>query len=180
MAFNLFLAFLPVLFIWLYFAFKNKVLKGLFLILWLLYLPNSIYIITDLIHLFEDWASLTYTEKLVVLFQHITFELLGLFAFLLAMYPFEKILRKSQWKKQTTLILVALNFLLGFAMVLGRVDRVNSWNIVTNPTLVLRSTIHTITSIDLFSLAILFGLFANLFYFLFRKNIKDIFSPSNS
>lgn len=174
MIYNLILAFLPLLFIWLYFAFRNKLIKGLFLILWLFYLPNSIYIITDLIHLFEDWAKLTYTEKLIVLFQHITFELLGLFAFLLAMYPFEKIVRKSQWKKQTTQILVGLNFLLGFAMVLGRVDRVNSWNIITDPSLVVRSTIHTLTSFDLFSLAILFGLFANLFYFLFRKNIRDI------
>ena len=58
MNWNLFLAFLPLLFIFLFERVKNIYKKSFYFLAWLFFLPNAIYMITDLIHLRDvgpDW-----------------------------------------------------------------------------------------------------------------------------
>ncbi len=172
-AFNLYLALLPVLFAALFFAFRNKILKGIFFILWILYLPNSIYVITDTLHMLEQWDIVDMVGKLVLLIQYFILEFVGLAAFIFALYPFERLLRKSRRiKRHTTTLIVVINFLIGLGMVFGRVDRLNSWDVFTTPQAVVVSIIHVFTTVELLGLAILLGLFANLVYFLFRDLAK--------
>jgi uncharacterized membrane protein len=53
--------------------------------------------------------------------------------------------------------------------VLGRVERINSWQVFTDPMRVIDSAITVLTSLDLLIVLILFGLFCNFLYFLFRR-----------
>jgi uncharacterized membrane protein len=68
-----------------------------------------------------------------------------------------------------------MNSLIGYGMVLGRVLRVNSWQVITAPSEVLRATVEVFTSFNLILLTILFALFVNFFYFLFRGSVKKFF-----
>ena len=175
MAFNLALAFLPLVFALSFFKFNNAVLRFIFFCAWLAYLPNSAYVITDMIHFIDDWGVATSMEKGVIIWQYIIFEFFGLAAFVFALYPFEKALKTTKIKKHITTALIIMNTLIGFGMVLGRIHRVNSWQILTAPGEVLRSMMQVFTSIELILLTILFALFVNFFYFLFRNSIKKFF-----
>jgi len=165
MAFNLYLAILPVIFAWFILKTKHKTLKFIVGILWILYLPNTIYIITDLHHLIKQWEIVNVLEKLVLVMQYLLLEAIGLVCFFIAFQPFEKWITKSFY-------LIAINFIMAFAMVLGKIERVNSWDVFTNPLNVAISAIHVLTSFETITLVILFGLFANFLYFLFREKIK--------
>lgn len=138
------------------------------LVLWFVYLPNTIYIVTDLLHLLQQWHQLTGWEEIILFVQYIILEICGFATFFLAVRPFEKILREFHLQKWETASIIVLNFLVGFAMVLGRVDRVNSWEILINPYHFFSSSMHVAMSLPLVGLAILFGLFANVVYFLLK------------
>ncbi len=177
MAFNLYLAFLPIVFYWLFFTLKGKFLKCIFALLWLVYLPNTIYVFTDLHHLVEQWIEVNTLGKLFLAYQYAFLEIIGLTCFLFAFYPLEKVIHYFKWKKDTRYtVLILLNFCIGFAMVLGKIERVNSWDVFLNPQFVILSTISILSSIKMLGLVILFGLFANCFYFLFRNRAKRLYA----
>src|SRR3989337_2974809 len=116
MSFNLALAILPVIFMVLFFTLRNRFLKGIFFILWFLFFPNTIYVLTDVEHIIRQWP-----------------EVVGLCAFLIALFPFEKQLQKYTTKQVTILLIIGYNFLIGFAMILGKVERVHSIDIFLHP-----------------------------------------------
>jgi uncharacterized membrane protein len=68
-----------------------------------------------------------------------------------------------------------LNFLIGYAMVIGKVERVNSWEIFTATERVIVAVNHLLHSSSLLALGFLFGLFVNFFYFLVRKPLTHYF-----
>ncbi|MEK7572190.1 MAG: DUF1361 domain-containing protein [Patescibacteria group bacterium] len=176
MAWNLFLACLPLLFIWLYLRVQGKFWKAFLGVLWLLFLPNSIYVITDLLHPFRQLRGLIPVEQGLLLLQYVIFETLGLLYFLLSLYPFEKTVRRmKQCKRHTTSIIVSLNMLLGFAMALGRVERSNSWDVFFAPWKLVDEVVSLLTTPISLALAILLGLFANFFYFLLREPMSKLY-----
>src|SRR6266403_392571 len=169
MIYNLYLAVLPVIFCWFLFKMPHKIYTVIVVFLWFLYLPNTIYVFSDLHHLVQQWGMFNIAGKVVLLYQYTILEIIGLTCFLVGFYPFEKILNTYKITgNKATIILIALNFLMGFAVVLGKFERVNSWDLFLNPIFVITSTLHTLFSYQMFGLIILFGLFANFFYFLFR------------
>lgn len=176
MTYNLYLAALPVIFSFFLFKTPNKFLTAILAILWILYLPNTIYVFTDLQHLIDQWSKVGDFERTILVVQYTIFEVIGLAGFLIAFHPWERILQKyTHSNKQFILGLVGINFLIGFAMVLGRVERINSWDVILNPLLVISSTLHVVTSYEMIGLTILFGLFSNLFYFLFREKAHQLY-----
>ncbi len=176
MTYNLYLAVLPVIFSWFLFKMPNKFFTVLLATLWILYLPNTIYVFTDLQHLIEQWSKVGGIEKLILVSQYVALEVIGLACFLIAFHPWERILQKyTHSNKQFIIGLIGINFLIGFAMVLGRVERINSWDVLLNPLSVLSSIFHVVTSYEMIGLTILFGLFSNLFYFLFREKAKKLY-----
>jgi uncharacterized membrane protein len=165
MLLNAWLAILPVLFINLALIFQQKPFKSLFFILWFLFIPNTIYVVCDMTHLIDQWSLLHGEQRFILLLQYIALESCGIAAFLLGLAPFHKLLLQSKWKKESTNILIGLNFLIGFALVLGKIERVNSWEVITNIPHLVNSLLHTLTYLPLLSLSFLLGVFANLVYF---------------
>lgn len=172
MAFNLALAIIPLIFMILFFQTKKKLLQGIFLFLWLLFLPNTIYVFTDLDHFIDQFPQVSALGKLLILGQYGALEIIGFFLFFLTLSPLEKIIKKQKHLKHLSLqILWFFNFLLGIALVVGKVERVHSSYIFTNPRIVIEGFTHIFASFSLFWLSILFGLFINCCYFLFRKPV---------
>ncbi len=170
---NSFLAVIPVLCGWLMVKTHQKFLQGTIALLWFVFLPNTLYILTDLRYLPEQWPVMSTTGKLALAVQYGLYEFIGVSCFLLALYPFEKTLVLSRWREHKfilPLLLVVLNFVIGFGMVLGRVQRLNSWDIFFAAPNVLHAAWQIVSSLDLLLLGVLFGILANSVYFLFKAS----------
>ena len=61
--------------------------------------------------------------------------------------------------------------MVGFGIVLGRIQRLNSWEIFTETERVITDSLQITTSSKLVMYAIFFGLLGNLVYFIFRKRL---------
>jgi uncharacterized membrane protein len=126
---NLFLAWLPLLFSSMIkdekFSFKNVI----FFCLWLLFFPNSPYLITDLFHL-EQREGVPLYYDLVLLFMAAWN---GLLMGLYSLRNIEQRLLKRFSVTKVKLMVLSFFALCGFGIYLGRYDRYNSWHLVTQP-----------------------------------------------
>lgn len=131
---NLLLAFIPFI-ISLFIVYLKKIgkLRDVYFIIlgiiWLLFLPNAPYIVTDLIHI-GVVRSVPVLYDSVLLF---TSAWLGLLLGLNSIFHIEKVLLSKYSKKTTNIIILIILLLISFGMYLGRFLRFNSWDILTNP-----------------------------------------------
>jgi uncharacterized membrane protein len=135
---NIFLAWIPYMISY----YLNKPVTGkrwkevLLFSVWLLFFPNALYIITDLVHLQMD-TSIPKWFDAILLF---TSSVVGLMMAFISLYRVEKFLSKRIRKKGVPIIIAGILFLGSFGVYLGRFLRWNSWDIIRNP-LSLLSTI---------------------------------------
>lgn len=133
---NLFLAFLPLVFIqmasW-WSRFPKAVLLVFFCgMMSLLFLPNSPYIMTDLFHL-KNWKSSygvpLWFDTLLIFSYAIT----GIILFYATLLSMERLLKNYFSNFWSNSILLTIIFLNAFGIYLGRYMRFNSWDIVADP-----------------------------------------------
>lgn len=101
--------------------------------LWLAFLPNSFYLVSDLIHL-QTTAEVSVLYDAVLFTSFIFNAFLGGFV---SLYLIHKELLKRLSNRQTSIIIAAVLFVCSFAIYLGRVLRWNTWDILLHPTGVL-------------------------------------------
>src|SRR6266566_1746658 len=169
---NSFLTLIPILCGWLMFKTRQKFLQGAFALLWFAFLPNTLYILTDLRYVPQQWMVLSRVGKIGLAVLYLLYEFIGVGSFLLALYLLEKTLRGARWRENKVLLpllLIAVNFCIGFGMVLGRVLRLNSWDIFFAPHKVAHAAFSLLSSLELLLLGVFFGVVANAVYFLFRS-----------
>ena len=177
MVYNLYLGVLSVIFSRFLFKMPHRIYSWIAGTLWFLYLPNTIYIFSDLHHLVEQWTTVDLVGKIILIIQYGVLEAIGLTCFLVAFYPVEIILQRLGFSKNNLAYLIVLfNMLIGQAIVLGKIQRVNSWDVFMNPNFVISSALTQVNSYQLVVLGILFGLFTNFFYFLLRDKAKKLYS----
>lgn len=134
MAWNLGLAWLsPVFILWLLNTLKYKrwsTWQGITLsLLWLGFLPNSFYLVSDFIHLPESPPS----ELLYDAVMFTSFALNGLLLGYISLYLFHvQLLRRVSARAARGVIGLVL-LLCSFAIYLGRDLRWNSWDVFVNP-----------------------------------------------
>lgn len=134
---NLLLGLMPLIFIKLYQGTRSRGLGWVFLILWLAFLPNAIYMVTDFIHLSGEvfyvnkpyqviykrdlliWARLISIVVGFILSSYLGLESLYL------VYDQEE----KKGKARARGLLVLVSFLIGIAIYIGRFLRFNSWDI---------------------------------------------------
>lgn len=182
MIYNSLLALIPVFLGWLVYSVQNTKIKYILFFAWLAFVPNTIYILTDIVHLLRDLKFFSPFGTLVILIRYIFFLSLGFLTYILALYPIERTFSKLIKKKKsatTTRLIIAINFLIGIGIVLGRVYRVNSWELITQSEKVLDALLQTISSPKMIALALLFGLLANFIYFLFKQQTTKYFFKKN-
>jgi uncharacterized membrane protein len=130
---NLFLAFIP----WLATSIvvvkvgtvKNRFILAGLLATWILFFPNSPYILTDLVHLQPRSNAPMWFDLVLIL----SFAWTGLSFGFISLLDIENLLL-ARWKKPSVAILtVFLLFLSGFGIYLGRYLRWNSWDIIQDP-----------------------------------------------
>ena len=172
---------------------KNKFVWAIiFGILWLIFFPNSVYMITDFIHISNDklvWyeASARYTinngtmysfdimqwVKLMVIGIGVVY---GLLVGMESLNVFYRFLNQKIPKPISCLIIAGVSLLSGFGVYIGRFLRFNSWDLLM-PWSLLR---EVLTNINTFAIEFMFAfsgfiLILFLLYVLFRNVIAENF-----
>lgn len=134
LAYNLFLAWIPfVLALWLQRMLRSKLWSSwvpfVLTLLWLGFLPNSFYMVTDYIHL-QDVPRIDPVFD-AVMFSSFIFNafILGLFS----LYMVHEELLKRVSRAVSWWLVGAVVFLSSFAIYIGRELRWNTWDVFLNP-----------------------------------------------
>ncbi len=172
---NLFLAWIPfaISSFLLIFNIKSKISLAFAIAVWILFFPNSPYILTDLFHL-KIRSSVPIWYDLVVI---LSYAWTGLFCGFISLLDIEKLL--SGYFKKTTIsyITIFFLFLTSFGVYLGRFLRWNSWDILNNPfglfnDIIVR-IIYPMEYTKTWGVTILMGIMLNFMYFM-MKSMKNI------
>lgn len=174
---NLILAWLPLISSWnLQKSLKKLIWSSWFNLcltaLWLVFLPNSFYIITDFIHL-QDTASYSLLYDAVMI---LSFTLNGLLLGYLSVYIVHQLLlaRISKVKAQSIIGIVFLAS--SFAIYLGRYMRWNSWDIIINPAGILFDVsdrlLNPFANPQTFSTTLLFFFFISTTYIIIGRFVE--------
>lgn len=126
---NLFLAAIPFVAAEVFARARWHVTRWPALVVWLLFLPNAPYIITDFIHLRERPPVPLWYDVLVLLSCAGTGLLLGYGSVMLVQRAIAR-----RWNVRTGWAVAVISILLSaFGIYLGRFVRFNSWEVVTDP-----------------------------------------------
>ncbi|WP_229235990.1 DUF1361 domain-containing protein [Dyadobacter tibetensis] len=141
MDWNLFLSWIPLIVAFLannysvHFR-EGRVGLALMSILWLAFFPNAPYMITDLSHLVVDFhRDLTWHDNIMLFF----YAEVSLFNGLVSLYWIHTAWNRVYGKRLSWMFLLISFPLAGFGVYLGRVRRMNSWDIVHDPYKILES-----------------------------------------
>lgn len=105
---------------------------------WLLFFPNSPYIITDLIHLGEYNSQILWFDTVGFFIA----ALAGMATGLYSLYIAHQVLNRLTTSIIAWVIVSISIILSGFGLYLGRFVRFNSWDLFTNPFYLLRKSLQ--------------------------------------
>lgn len=171
---NLFLAFVPY---WIstYIA-RHKNMNLLKLIglsgLWLLFLPNAPYMLTDLFHLHKR-ATLPVWFDLVLI---VSFAITGLYLFYLSIHQMTVVTRARFPQLHKPLFLLLLFVAVSYGVYIGRFLRVNSWDVMrpfdlAKTCLVPLFQVHRLK--DVCSFTFIYSVFLAFLYLIFKPLSKE-------
>ena len=133
LAWNLFLAYIPF-FISKWLKEHKKIIESRIRLLfvlsaWLLFIPNSFYILTDLFHLHNLNAGHQWFDLTMIL----SFAWNGILFGILSIRQMEILLKEAKGKWISALIICVVMWLNAFGIYIGRFLRFNSWDVLANP-----------------------------------------------
>ena len=123
------------------FRLRRSNLKNLgIIIIWLLFIPNTFYLITDFVHLnpsnlyryIFDFALLS------------SFTIAGFYFGILSIHTIYKQIQFFYSNTISRIFLISISYLCAFGIYIGRVLRFNSWDIISNPFFLIKSILDSI------------------------------------
>ncbi|HET9825734.1 MAG TPA: DUF1361 domain-containing protein [Chitinophagaceae bacterium] len=133
LAWNLFLAYIPLfLSNWLGKhpeVVSNKLKLVLAIALWMLFMPNSFYIVTDLFHLQNGHNRNPWFDLTLIL----SFAWNGILYGIISIGKMEILLKKTRGRVLSTFVICLVMWLNAVGVYIGRFLRFNSWDVVVNP-----------------------------------------------
>lgn len=158
----------------------KKIIIFLLGIIWLLFYPNSPYIITDYIHLstnkyyfpnpsykpYSNIPRVIYNGDFSIWFDFINIGIgvwIGCIVGFLSLYINQNMIRKHFSGFISWIFVIVVNILSGFAIYLGRFIRWNSWNVIFNPKNFILILLNHINSQSLYY-TMVFGIFSFTLY----------------
>ena len=140
--------------------------KAIYRVICLVLFPNIIYLITDIIHIryfLESYipnypqiystTSIGLGNKIIILEISILILtcIYGLMLHIKTMPKLKNMFNANTRNRKYILILI-----ISYALFIGRISRLNSWDIVTNPTLFLKTVISSLIDPDMYAFTLLF------------------------
>ncbi len=148
------------------------------LAVWLIFLPNAPYILTDLVHVLRSHGMVFWYDLVMVL----TFALAGLMAGVTSICIVQRIVVSFAGPRLGLIagyaVVVASTMLCGVGMYLGRVLRWNSWDLLVRPDVILPKLARGISNPwdnrHALAFSILFGvLFTAIFFVTNRRRLPQ-------
>ena len=145
MDWNLFLSWIPLIIAFFADNFTKRygkipVVLILLSVVWLAFFPNAPYMITDLAHLTVDYQrDLTWHDVIMLFF----YAEVSLFNGLVSLYWIHRSWRRIFNRVTSNSFLLASLPLAGFGVYLGRVRRMNSWDIIHDPKIILKNLLES-------------------------------------
>jgi uncharacterized membrane protein len=164
---NLFLAIIPwtISSLMVVYNLNKKLPLILLIISWILFFPNSPYILTDLFHLRLNGSAPIWFDLVLIL----SFAWTGLIYGLISLMDIEKRLITYLNRKLVNALIISFLFLAGFGIYLGRYLRWNSWDIINNPLGltgdIMDRFMHPLSHPRTWEMTLLMGLLLNMIYF---------------
>lgn len=178
---NLFLAFIP------YFLsssiYKNffntskKIQNSFYGLVWLLFIPNSFYILTDFTHLHFKTTFQFSLDMLIIS----GFSFVGFYVGLLSIHTIRLLVIAKYGNTKGNIFILTISFLSAFGIYLGRVLRFNSWDIISKPIQLAYTSIYALFSLETIIYTLQLGTIILISYILFYywKQNKDNFNIKN-
>lgn len=168
---NLFLAYIP------YFVSSEikNIVPGTFtfysvLLIWLLFLPNSFYLITDFVHLHH-------VTKFQFLFDAVllsSFTVAGFYSGILSLFNIHFLLQMKYSLQKSWILIGIIAYLSAFGIYLGRILRFNSWDILRHPFSLFSNSYKSFQNTETILFTVVLGTFILISYclaysFLYKK-----------
>jgi uncharacterized membrane protein len=144
-------------------------LMAVFLGIWLVFVPNAPYVITDLFHIRNLGERLLGYDTLMLFLAAITGLGCGLYSLLLV----HRLLRPRLGSRLTWTLLLAVQPLIGFGLYLGRYVRLNSWNLVNHPLRLTASVWGALHEPMALEMTVSYGFGLGVLYVAFRHYVDD-------
>jgi len=156
---------------------ENKWMFLFFFILWIGFVPNSFYILTDLFHLGDH-----YNDRLVPQWYDLALILsyawTGLMLGILSVRQMEKICGRFSLGMHELLFIYPVMWLNALGVYTGRYLRFNSWDVISNPFLIfhdiLAIVIHPVIYRNAWGMILCYSMLMTLIYLLLKKLSRDI------
>jgi len=175
---NLFLAFVP------YFLsytlthrsswIENKRKFALVFTVWLLFIPNSFYVITDLFHLYDSFSVPRWYDLLLIFCFAWNALLMGI----LSVRHMEKIMQSVWQYKMEWLFIYPIMLLNAFGIYIGRYLRYNSWDVISNPFNLMADTchilLHPVYFKNAWAMVVVFSFFLSIIYSTLKKLKRSV------
>ncbi len=146
----------------------NRFKLTMLIFVWILFFPNSPYILTDLFHLHKGGDMPLWYDLVLIL----SFAFTGLLFGMLSLMRIEQYLQKYFSQRTVIMAIGFMLFLSGFGVYLGRYLRFNSWDLITAPYQLLSEVGDRFVSPAhhprTWGMTFVLGVFLNLVYFSIR------------
>ena len=120
---------------------KQKWLYPLLLVVWLAFYPNTFYMLTDLVHMTWVGDTLWNPVSMRLFMAFVPSILFGVYC---GIESWNILRERWKWTWWLDMLMVAgLSYLSSLAIYIGRYDRLNSWDLVTRPQLVVQKLLET-------------------------------------
>ncbi|MBS1745581.1 MAG: DUF1361 domain-containing protein [Bacteroidetes bacterium] len=167
---NLFLGLLPLFFSGMLLRQKKFNLISIMLLsLWLLFLPNAPYLVTDIFH-FETRPPIPQWFDLMLV---VSGAWNGILFCMISLLWVEKFLR-TRYKSKLAEALMFLTLIpCGYGIYIGRYLRYNSWDVVTDPVSLIKTSSHHLyhpfQNLNVWLFTMVFAVFLGIIYFTIKK-----------
>ena len=170
---NIFLAFVPffISLILTIFISEKKLTNILLLVgifLWILFIPNAHYIITDLIHIGE----VRQVPDIYDAFLLFSGAIVGLLFGLYSLSHMEQIIKNRFSNKISSIAMPIIFLLIGFGIYIGRFMRFNSWDFFSNHSTIFRSFNDIFSNKDNYAGVLIYTLLFASFVYVSYKSWK--------
>ena len=136
---------------------------------WLLFFPNALYIITDLIHLEDIDGAPVWFDALLIL----TAATIGIMLAFASLQKIKKFIKNTSNIDLSDMAIIGVLFIGSFGVYLGRFLRWNSWDLITNPFYITRQVAlqfyKPVENYKTWVITVLFTCFFSLLYFTIKK-----------
>lgn len=145
------------------FSRTSKIKTFIILLVWVLFFPNSPYMITDLLHLKGYNQNILWFDSLLIFLYAGT----GLFISLNSLQTAQLIFNQYFGRCKTWIILCSIILLSGFGIYLGRYCRLNSWDLFRRPIWFLGRVIYQFENPLTFKVTLTYGFVILCLYLIF-------------